>query len=73
MFSRVIEVEHWLKMVKGCVCYIFAREQKGAHFLKRVLVKLGKIFYFISKAVFVLEKIKFWDSAFSNFMTSSNA
>ena len=73
MFSRVIEVEHWLKMVKGCVCYIFAREQKSTFFKESTREIRENLFYFISKAVFVLEKIKFWDSAFSNFMTSSNA
>ena len=31
------------------------------------------VFYFTSKAFFVLEKIKFYISTFSNFMTSSNA
>ena len=31
------------------------------------------VFYFTSKALFVLEKIKLWNYTFSNFMTSSNA
>ena len=30
-------------------------------------------FYFASNALFILEKIKFWNSTFSNFMTLSNA
>ena len=30
------------------------------------------VFYFTSKALFVLEKIKFYNSTFSNFMMSSN-
>ena len=31
------------------------------------------VFFFTTKALFVLEKIKFQNSRFSNFMTSSNA
>ena len=31
------------------------------------------VFYFASKALLVLEKIKFYNSTFSNFMKSSNA
>ena len=53
MFSGVIEVGHWLKLVKGCARYIF-----GSLFLS---------------AIFVLEKIKFWNFRYSSFMMSSNA
>ena len=31
------------------------------------------VFYFTSKALFILEKIKFWNFRYSSFMTSSNA
>ena len=57
--------------VKGCVRYIFASlffKSKGQH-----LGKNEKCFYFTSKALFVLKKIKFYNFRYSNFMKSPNA
>ena len=71
MFSGVIEVGHLLKLVKGCARYIF-----GSLFLslKESTCETRKnVFYFISSAIFVLEKIKFWNFRYSSFMMSSNA
>ena len=41
--------------------------------LKQGSCKIRKNFYFTSKVLFVLEKIKFYIHRYSNFMTSSNA
>ena len=57
--------------LKGCVRYIFASLFLS---LNKSTCQTGEnVFYFTSKALFVLEIIKFENSAFSNFMTSSNA
>ena len=56
---------------KGCVRYIFASLILG---LNKSTCQIKKnVFQFTSKSLFVLEKIKFQYSTFSNFMTSSNA
>ena len=55
----------------GCVCYIFARLLLG---LNESTCQIKKnVFHFTSKPLFVLEKIVFQNSTFSNFMPSSNA
>ena len=41
--------------------------------LKQGSCKIRKKFYFTSRALFVLEKIKFYIHRYSNFMTLSNA
>ena len=57
-------------LLKGCVCYIFA----SFVCLKESTCKTRKIvFYFSSKAFFVLEIIKFQLFMYSNVMTSSNS
>ena len=58
-------------ILKGCVRYIFASLILGLHESTCQIKK--NVFYFTSKSLFVLEKIKFQYSTFSNFMTSSNA
>ena len=58
------------KEIKGCVRYIFA-----SLFLSLKESTSGtwkNAFYFTSKVLFVLEKIKFYNFRYSNFMTSSN-
>ena len=62
---------HGLSDFKGCVCYIFASLFLGLN--KSTCQMKKNVFYFASKPLFVLEKIKFKNSTFSNFMTSSNA
>ena len=57
-------------MFKGCVRYIFARLFLGLN--ESPCQTRENVFYFTSKALFVLEKIKFQNFRFSNFMTSSN-
>ena len=57
--------------VIGCVRYIFA---SFFSFLNGSTCQIRKnVFYFTSKALSVLEKTKFYNSAFLNFMASSNA
>ena len=59
-----------VKELKGCVCYIFAGLFLS---LKESTCQTRKnVFYFTSKALFVLKKIKFKNSTFSSFMMSSN-
>ena len=55
---------------KGCVHFIFASLFLGLNESSYQIKK--NIFYFTSKHLFILEKIKFQKSTFSNFMTSSN-
>ena len=56
---------------EGCVHYIFASLFLG---LNESTCQMKKnVFYFTSKPLFVLQKIKFQNSTFSNFMMSSNA
>ena len=65
---RYSQVSSYLKVVSATfvlVCFLSLNEST---FQTR-----KNVFYFTSKALFVLEKIKFQNSAFSNFMTSSNA
>ena len=56
-------------IVKGYVCYIFA----GLFFKSNGSTCQARknIFYFTSKALFILKKTKFQDSTFSTVMTSS--
>ena len=62
MDASVLEEKSYFK---GCIHYIFASFFLN---LNESTCQTGKnVFYFTSKALFVLEKIK------SNFMTSSNA
>ena len=52
-------------ILKGCVCYIFARLFLG---LNEIICQIKKsVFYFPSKPLFVLEKIKFQNSNIFNF------
>ena len=56
---------------KGCLCYILLVCFLS---LKESTCETRKnVFYFTSKALFVLEKIKFQNFRYSSFMTSSNA
>ena len=56
---------------KDCVCYIFASLFLS---LNEGTCQIEKnVFRFTSKPLFVLKKIKFQKSTFSNFMISSNA
>ena len=63
-----------------CPCYA-SLKVVSATFLLVCFLSLSKstcqtrknVFYFTSKALFVLEKIRFQNSTFLNFMTSSNA
>ena len=58
-------------LLKGCVGYICTSLFLSLN--ESTCQTRKNVFYFTSKVLFVLEKIKFWNSAFSNFMTSSNA
>ena len=57
-------------MLKGCVRYIFASLFLGLNESPCQIKK--KNFYFTSKPLFVLEKIKYYNFTFSNSLTSSN-
>ena len=68
---KISRSDQFSVFIKGCVRYICA-----SFFLSRnenTCLTRNNAFYFTSKALFVLQKIKFQDSTFSNFMTSSNA
>ena len=63
---------HYKLVVKGCARYIFAClfcVSKRQHFR----IKKKCFFYFNSKALFILELMKFQLFRYSNAMTSSNA
>ena len=60
-----------LSIIKGCVRYIFASLFLRLNESTRQTRE--NVFYFTWKALFVFEKIKFQNSSFSNFVTSSNA
>ena len=66
---RGLQISFYL--LKGCVCYIFASLIFSLN--KSPCQTRKNAFYFASKALFVLKKIKFYYFKFSNFMTSSNA
>ena len=69
--SYMLFMLHASSAFKGFVCHICTSlffKSKRKHFSNQ-----KKCFYFTSKALFVVEKIKFQNSAFSNFMMSSNA
>ena len=65
----------------GLVTFPIALKDVSATFLLVCFLSLNEstcetkknVFNFTSKAPFVLEKIKFYNSTFSNFITSSNA
>ena len=56
---------------KGCVRYILASFVSSLN--ESTCETKKNVFNFTSKAPFVLEKIKFYNSTFSNFITSPNA
>ena len=70
--SAVAEIDNPTKATfKGCVGYIFASLFLDLN--ESTCQTRENVFYFTSKVLFVLDKIKCQNSTFSNFMTSSNA